>query len=110
MSMPLPAATARIARQLRDAETKADAALLAATELMATLIQARSNPAVAVHTGQRALHRLVRAQQSIIEGSSDIFRVHDEMSTIGREMCLLDEDGSTPKSGLLEVEPTEHVA
>ena len=110
MSIPLPAATARIARQLRDAETKTDAALLAATELMTTLIQARSNPAVAVHTGQRALHRLVRAQQSIIQGSSDIFRVHDEMSAIGREMCLLDESGSTPSSGLLEAEQLEHVA
>ena len=60
MSMPLPAATARIARQLRDAETKTDAALLAAAELMTTLIHARSNPAIAVHTGQRALHRLAR--------------------------------------------------
>ena len=109
MSMPISAATARIARQLRDAESKTDAALLAATELMATLIQARSNPAVSVHTGQRALHRLARAQQSIIEGSSDIFRVHDEMSTIGREMSLLDENGSTPSSGLLDVEPLDQV-
>lgn len=110
MSIPLPAATARIARQLRDAETKTDAALLATTELMATLIQARSNPAVAVHTGQRALYRLVHAQRSIIEGSSDIFRVHDELSTIGREMCLLDESGSTPPSGLLEPDTLEQVA
>ncbi len=104
MTMPLPAATARIARQLHDAEKTADAALLASSELMTSLILARSNPAVIVHTGQQALMRLVRAQQSIIDGTNDLFRVHAEVSSIGKELNLLDEEGSTPLKAFLEAE------
>ncbi len=104
MNLPASAATARIARQLNIAEKKTDEALLAASELLSSMLRARSNPDVVVHTGQKALIRLVRAQQSILNGSSDIFRVHDEMSSIGRELCLLDEEGITEGSGLHEVD------
>ena len=94
MSLTPSSAFARISRQLRDAELKTDAALLAAADLMSSLVQARALADVAPHKGQQALIRLVRAQQSIIEGSNDIFRVHDVMSGIGQEMGLFDE--STP--------------
>lgn len=94
-------ATARIARQLKEAEGKVEEALLASSELLSTLIRARAT-ADAPHTGQSALIRLVQAQRSILDGSSDLFRVHDVMSSIGREMGVLDEPNSTPASGLLE--------
>jgi len=95
------AATARIARQLKDAEAKVEEALLASSELFSTLIRARA-AADSPHTGQSALIRLAQAQRSILDGSSDLFRVHDVMSSIGREMGVLDEPNSTPPSGLLE--------
>lgn len=101
MSLDRATATVRIARQLKDAEAKIDEALLASSELMATLIRARASAEVVPHTGQTALIRLADAQRSIIEGSNNIFRVHDVMSSIGREMGVLDEEGSTPSSGLL---------
>ncbi len=97
MALDLNAATARIGRQLREAELATDQALLKSAELLATLVKARGEAGVVPHTGQKALIRLVRAQQSLVEGSNDIFRVHDEMSGIGMELGFLDENGSTPK-------------
>lgn len=98
MSLTPSSAFARISRQLRDAELKTDAALLAAADLMSSLVRARGVADVAPHKGQLALIRLARAQQSIIEGSTDIFRVHDAMAGIGKEMGLFDE--STPTEPL----------
>lgn len=100
MALTLAPAMARISRQLRDAEHATDQAILKSVELMASLVRARAESGVVVHTGQRALIRLVKAQQSLVEGSSDIFRVHDEMAGIGREFGLFDEDNSTPKFAL----------
>jgi hypothetical protein len=101
MALDRNAATARIARQLRTAEKATDNALLAAAELMASLLQARvDDDSLVVHTGQKAIMRLVRAQQSLVDGGSDIFRVHDEMSHIGRELGIFDESNSTKASGL----------
>lgn len=99
MQMTTSVATARIARDLKNAEAKADEALLAASALMKTLVEARTATGVVPHTGQEALIRLARAQVSLIEGSTDIFRVHDHMSRIGREMGIMDEEGSTPALG-----------
>ena len=99
MHMTPSIASARIARDLKDAEAKADEAILAASSLMTTLVQARTATGVVGHTGQEALIRLARAQVSLIEGSTDIFRVHDHMSKIGREMGIMDEKGSTPVLG-----------
>lgn len=102
MSLDRSAATARIARQLKQAEAKTDEALLALSELMSTLVRARSATEVVPHTGQSALIRLAQAQRSIIDGGSDLFRVHDVMSSIGLELGVLDEPNSTPPSGLAE--------
>ena len=99
MHMSNSIAAARIARELKNAEAKADAAILAASSLMQTLVEARSATGVVPHTGQEALLRLARAQVSLIDGSTDIFRVHDHMSKIGREMGIMDEEGSTPVLG-----------
>jgi hypothetical protein len=110
VALTLNSATARIGRQLGDAERAADQAILKASELMATLVQTRSVADVAPHTGQKALIRLARAQQLFVDASSDIFRVHDEMSQIGREQSLLDEEGSTPRFGLLDSETSRQSA
>lgn len=110
MSLTLASATARIARQLKDAESRTDEALIAMSELMSSLVRARASTDVVPHTGQTALIRLAQAQRSIIEGSNDLFRVHDVMANIGREMGVLDEPGTTPPSGLLGSEDASRVA
>ncbi len=86
----------------RYTEAKTDAALLAAASLMQELVEARAATDVVPHTGQEALLRLARAQLSLIEGSTNIFRVHDSMSQIGRELGIFDEDDATPKLGLVD--------
>lgn len=102
-------AAIRIARELRETEAKLDDALFASAKLLQTMLTARRNPEVEVHTGQAALMRLVRAQQNIVDGSSDIFRVHDEMLRVNREMAIMDEDDITNPSGLSE-ERVAHAA
>ena len=78
--------------------------LISLNELMVSMLRARANPEVTVHTGQRALVRLMAAQQAILEGSNNIFRCHDEMATIARELAILDEPGLTPKSPMAPAE------
>ncbi len=97
MKMTSSIAAPRIARALKSAEAKTDEALLAAAALMQELVEARSTTDVVPHTGQEALLRLARAQLSLIEGSTNLFRVHDSMSQIGRELGILDEKDATPK-------------
>lgn len=100
MHIPVPAATARIRAQLSNAERKADDALIATSELMVTMLKARANPEVPVHTGQLALIRLMNAQKALLNGSSEIFRCHDAVGTVARELLILDEPGLTTGSGL----------
>lgn len=104
MTMTPSTAALRIARQLRDTESKLDDALLSSAKLMETMIQARQDADVEVHTGQKALIRLVRAQQFIVNGTSDMFRVHDEMVSVNREMGIMDEEGLTAGSGLVDAD------
>ncbi len=100
MTIPLNAAAPRIANQLRSTEAHADAALATVSELLATIIQARANPEISVHAGQKAIIRLTKAQQALVEATTEVFRAHDEISQIGREMGLFDEPGLTKGSGL----------
>ncbi len=102
MTLTTATAAVRIARELRETEAKFDEALLASSKLMATMILARQIPEVEVNTGQKALIRLVRAQQHIVDGTSNMFRVHDEMLVVNREMAIFDEDGTTRGSGLTD--------
>ncbi|RPF72192.1 hypothetical protein [Aurantiacibacter spongiae] len=93
---------ASIRQQLRVTEALNDETLFNALELGKRMLTARRNPAVAPHTGQAALIRLVEAQRKILSGSTDLFRVHDELSKVGIEVGVLDENGSTPQSGFSE--------
>ena len=110
MSIPKSAAAARIRTQLRDAEAKFDEALLASANLMATMVLARANPEVEVHTGQKALLRLAQAQRSMLNGSSNLFRVHDELVVIGRELAILDEPSPTSPSRLADDDRLDEAA
>ena len=110
MSYSPQTAQIQIARELRAVEDAANDAIAKAAALMSTLASARADTGVVVHTGQKALIRLAEAQKDFVSASSNIFRVHDEMSGIGREMGLLDEEGSTPKFGLAAVDKAELAA
>lgn len=99
-----------IRKHLRNAEAKSDALLEGTAELMQQMLAARRNPAVAPHTGQHAIMRLIRAQQSIVAGSNELFRVHDELVKVAKTSMMLDQDGSTPPSGISDADAVDFVS
>ncbi|AOR75645.1 hypothetical protein QUC32_15015 [Novosphingobium resinovorum] len=107
MSMTIAAATARIARQLPEAELSLDSALLASARLMESMLLARQADGVETFTGQTALMRLAKAQRTLIESQNDMIRVHQELRGVGLEVkAITDDAGTCPKeSGLAVAEP-----
>lgn len=89
--------------KMREAEDRSDSLLEGTADLMKAMVKARRSADVPPHMGQTAIMRLVRAQQSIVAGANDLFRVHDELSTIGVELAIMDEGGATPKFASLEL-------
>jgi hypothetical protein len=69
---------------IREAEALADESIIAMSRLKQAMLAARQNPAVEVHTGQRALVRLTEAESSALAMSNNLLRVHDELSKVAR--------------------------
>ncbi len=77
---PAPAYMARIRKQIRDAEAKADESLIAKLELMSSILRARQIEEMpAPHVGQDAIIRIGRAVASDISSANDIFRSHNAL-------------------------------
>jgi hypothetical protein len=89
-------ADARTLRKLvREAEAVADEAMIAFARLKQAMLAARQNPEVEVHTGQRALMRLVQAESQALAMSTNLMRVHDELSKVGQVYAGGDTGGRT---------------
>lgn len=69
---------------IREAEALADEAIIAMARLKQAMLAARQNPAIEVHTGQRALVRLTEAESQALAMSTNLLRVHDELSKVAR--------------------------
>lgn len=69
---------------IREAEALADEAIIAMARLKQAMLAARQNPAVEVNTGQRALVRLTEAESQALAMSTNLLRVHDELSKVAR--------------------------
>lgn len=101
---------------MREAEALADESMIAFTRLKQAMLQARQNPNVEVHAGQRALMRLNQAEQQAMSMSTSLLRVHDELSKIAREK-MSTEDGTETKipeaamtDAVTDVEPVNVLA
>lgn len=70
---------------IREAEALADESMIAFARLKQAMLAAFQNPGVEVHTGQRALMRLNQAEAQAMAMSTNLLRVHDELSQIARE-------------------------
>lgn len=81
-----------IKKLLREAEALADESMLAFAKLKQAMLVARLNPAIEVHTGQRALMRLNQAEQEALSMSSNLLRVHQEMSDLAKVYAGTDEN------------------
>jgi hypothetical protein len=69
---------------IREAEALADESIIAMARLKQAMLAARQNPAVEVNTGQRALVRLTEAESQALAMSTNLLRVHDELSKVAR--------------------------
>ena len=76
---------------IREAEALADESMIAFARLRQAMLAARQNPGVEVDTGQRALMRLSQAESQAMAMSTNLLRVHDELSKIAREKMGEDE-------------------
>lgn len=112
MSITIASATARIVRQLPEAEISLDAALLASARLMESMLLARQAEGMQTFTAQTALMRLAKTQRSLIETQNDMIRVHQELLEVGREIRMMPDEGdSCPPTGTLaDTQPVRRVA
>jgi len=69
---------------IREAEALADESIIAMARLKQAMLSARQNPEVEVHTGQRALLRLTEAESQALAMSTNLLRVHDELSKVAQ--------------------------
>lgn len=74
-----------IRNEIHKTEAAFDEALLQSARLMQRVIRTRQNPGLPKNAGQEALIHLARAQRQVLDGTSDMFRVHDELSRFARE-------------------------
>lgn len=81
-----------IKKLMREAEGLADESMMAFAKLRQAMIAARQNPEVDVNTGQRALIRLSQTEQQAMSMSTNLLRVHEELSAIAKEVARSDDD------------------
>ena len=74
----------QLKKLVREAEAIADESIIAMARLKQAMLAARQNPEVEVHTGQRALMRLTEAESQAMAMSTNLLRVHDELSKVAR--------------------------
>lgn len=93
---------------IREAEALADEAIIAMARLKQAMLAARQNPEVDVCTGQRALVRLTEAESHALAMSTNLLRVHDELSKVAQVHAGGDSNVPTRVSpGALAAVPAE---
>lgn len=101
MSMTVPVAQLRIARDISEAERALDEALIRQASLFATMVSARRDTGVGAFTGHEALLRLSKSQQALLEAGGNLARVHGSLLGVQREMGVADEcPPDDPRSAL----------
>ena len=108
MSLTLPAAAARLRREVTTAEAAFDAALIASSAIQQTIVTSRRELELPAHTGQQALIRMQRAQAQLVAAQNDLLRAHDELTRIG--VTMMPEEPYKPSSGLSDDEPAHRDA
>jgi hypothetical protein len=92
MSDTIRADARHIRKLIREAEAVSDEAMIACARLKQAMVSARQNPAVPIDAGQKALVRLLQAEQNAVSLSSSLLRVHEELNKVARVTCGTDEE------------------
>lgn len=90
MPMKLNVAVARLSREVPNAETSLDDALMSVSSLMLSMVQARKETGVPPSTGQATIVRLAKAQMSLVSVSSDVLRVHSDLAQFAKTYAGMD--------------------
>ena len=91
MSMTVPVAQMRIARDISAAEEALDEALIRHSSLFTTMVSARRETGSDPFTGHEALLRLAKAQQALLEAGGNLARVHGSLLDVQKELCGADD-------------------
>ena len=106
MSMTIPVAQMRLAREMSEAEKALDDALIRQSSLLASVITARRETGVGPFVAHDALLRIAKSQQSLLEAGSNLARAHGSLLDVQKELCGADEcppDGEREPKGELTV-------
>lgn len=91
MSDKIDLTAVRLQRQVPEAETRIDDALIAVSSLMTSVVTARRDTrGVPVNKGHAAIQRLAKVQLTLVGASGDVFRVHGDLANIAQETAGLD--------------------
>ena len=91
MSMTVPVAQMRIARDINEAERALDEALIRHSSLFTTMVAARLETGAGTSVGHEALLRLAKSQQALLEAGGNLARVHGSLLEVQKEVCGADE-------------------
>ena len=104
MSKEIMATAARLQVDVPAAEARVDAALIALSNLMTSVVTARRDTAgLPPAKGHATIHRLAKAQLSLVDVSGDVLRVHGELVGIGRETAGYDLHQECPQQSAVLV-------
>jgi len=91
MTMTVPVAQLRLARDIRQAEAALNEALLRYSAIFSTVAEARLETEVGAFAAHEALLRLSKSQQSLLDAGGNLARVHSSLLDVQREMGVGDD-------------------
>jgi len=105
MTMTVPVAQLRLARDIRHAEEALNEALLRYSAIFSTVAEARLETEVGAFAAHEALLRLSKSQQALLDAGGNLARVHSSLLDVSREMGIADdcppEEPREPAGGYL---------
>lgn len=105
MSMTVPVAQMRIARDIRQAEAALNEALLRQASIFTTVVSARLDTDVGAFAAHEALLRLAKSQQALLDAGGNLARAHGSLLDVQRELGVGDdcppEEPREPAGGYL---------
>jgi hypothetical protein len=99
MSMTVPVAQMRIARDINEAEKALDEALIRQSSLFTSMVSARRETGSDPFVGHEALLRLAKSQQALLEAGGNLARVHGSLLEVQKEVCGADACPPDEKTG-----------
>lgn len=101
MTMTVPAAFARLTRQVPQAESDIDQALISMSSLLTTMVTARRDTGTSGAASQAAVISVSKAIEGLVDASTEIARAHGALRKVSVEKALGDlEECPTTPTGL----------